>query len=223
MPRRSPGADTALEGGCKLIAPLHLLDLTGETARHLRGISDVRAEPASGWEGALPLPRTLFAGGPDSFWAAHVVEYRVNRISADWGVVHSVHRTPEWFAEAAPAVHRGNPSLSPPSLLRAMAVRGDTLWVAFDVARPDWRRAWSGIVDPPSGELARGEGPELTELVMGRIQALDLHSGALVVSRDLDGMVVSLDRDARAVVYDLDGNLQPRLRVMELSVGVPAG
>lgn len=200
--------------------PVHLVDMSGESAVHLAAAGESRVAVREGQPGVER--RTLAAGDAESFWAAQLLAYRIARISASGDVLETISRTPEWFGDIAPYAHGGSPTVPPPSMLRKLAARGDTLWLAFSVARPDWRRAWDRVVIPSSGELTASNSPETTELTMGRIEAIDARSGALLASREVDGLVVGLDDRANAVVYDLDGNLLPRLRVMRLSIeGAP--
>jgi len=100
-------------------------------------------------------------------------------------------------------------------------VSGDTAWLAFRIPNASWRRAWAHVRIPPSGELAGSNRPEPTELRASRIEVLDLLSGELIASRDVDGIIVGLGADNTALIYDLDFRYHPRLRVMRLSIESP--
>lgn len=195
--------------------PLHLLDMSGDQAVHVRSMGDTPREISSAQDGSA---RRRFAQSDgNSFWTAHLVEYRLARMSDEGEVLASLKRTPEWFPGTS-GVHRGNPTVPPPPLLSGSTISRDTLWLAFDVPRPDWQLAWREIVIPPSGELSGGNRPEITELIRSRIEAVDVQTGELIASQEVDGVVVQLYSGPGAIVYDLDSSGLPRVRVAGLSL-----
>jgi|GEM_PF-3166333 len=195
--------------------PLHLLDMSSENAVHVRAMGDNEGEIRAGQDGALR--RHLAPAGRHSVWAAHTVDYRLSLVSDNGEVLRSMHRKPDWFAEQS-GLHSGSPIVPPPPFLTSVAVRGDTAFLAFRVPHRDWRRAWARVRIPPSGELAGSNRPEPTELNMSRIEVLNLQSGELIASRDVDGIIVGLAQDNSAAIYDLDSRYHPRLRVMRVSI-----
>jgi hypothetical protein len=53
---------------------------------------------------------------------------------------------------------------------------------------------------------------------MSRIEVIDLKSGTIISQKDVDGVVVDIDDQMRVAVYDVSGDLQPRLRLFSLSL-----
>lgn len=198
--------------------PLHLLDMSRENAAHMRALGDIPGEIRAGQDAALR--RHLSPADRNSVWAAHTVDYRLSLVSDNGAVLRSVHRKPEWFAEQS-GLHNGSPTVPPPPFLTSAIVSGDTAWLAFRIPNASWRRAWAHVRIPPSGELAGSNRPEPTELRASRIEVLDLLSGELIASRDVDGIIVGLGADNTALIYDLDFRYHPRLRVMRLSIESP--
>ena len=197
--------------------PLHLLDLSRDPVTHLRAFGENRAEPPGGNSPAAI--RRLFPAGDGSFWAADVVQYRLIRYGADGTVLTRVRRqTPVFPGESRWSI--GSPDTPPPAFLETAAVRGDTLWVALRVPRPDWRDAWRDVRLPSRGEVAASRAPERTALHITRIEAIELRRGVVLAHRNLNGILVQLAPDLTAALYDLDENGVPRLRLIDLRLVV---
>lgn len=193
--------------------PLHLLDLSKPTATRLASFGDNDGAMRAGQNARLI--RRFVAGGTDSFWAIQVLKYQVSHYSADGRVLTSVRREPTWFARES-EWSLGSPRHPPYPALQTAAIRGDTLWVAVRVPRPDWEKAWSRTRASGAGEATRGRGPESTQLHMTRVEVIDLRNRTVIAARDFDGIIVNIDAQLRATIYDLDQGSEPRLHVLNL-------
>lgn len=198
--------------------PLHIVDMSGPTATHLKSFGDNRGELHAGETGVLA--RRFFNTDSRGFWATQIVDYTLSQYSADGHVLQTVQRNPEWFARTS-RWSIGNPTTAPPPAVQSAVLRGDTLWVATRVARTDWRRAWTGFSDIPATELTARQTPERTELYRSRIEVIDLNSRRLVTAGFMNGIVISIDQHLRAVVYDLDDESNPRLSRIDLRLSSP--
>ena len=196
--------------------PLHMLDFTASPARNQLSFGDNEAQLRAGE--SFKLVRKFFGASSTSFWAYHITSYQLTRYSRDGKIEITVHRKPPWFASVSPW-SLGSPSVAPPPVVQAAAVKGETLWVAVSVPRSNWRQAWRPERVAGKRELTMADAPELSELYRTRIEVIDTQSGTLLAQRDFDGVIVEIEDDQlNATVYDLGPALEPRLRVFKLSL-----
>ena len=195
--------------------PLHILDLSEPTATLRTSFGDNDGEMRPG-ENAR-LIRRFVAGGTASFWALQVLSYQITHYGADGRILASIRREPDWFADES-EWSLGGPERPPYPAVQTAAIRGDTLWVAVRIPRADWKRAWSDQRFFGAGEAASGRGPDPTALHMTRVEVIDVRKRAVIASRDFDGIIVDIDADLRASLYDLDPASEPRLRVFDLQL-----
>ena len=193
--------------------PLHIIDFSGSTANRIASFGDNNGEMRPG-ENAR-LIRRFVAGGTDSFWALQMLKYQVTHYGADGRVLTAIRREPSWFVGES-SWSLGSPRRPPSPALQTAAIRGDTLWVAARVPRKDWEKAWSGTRASGLGEVASGRGPDPTQLHMTRVEVIDVRRGTLLAVRDFDGIIVDIDSELRATIYDFDRDLEPRLRILGL-------
>jgi hypothetical protein len=193
--------------------PLHMLDLSKPTATLLASFGDNDGEMRPG-ENAR-LIRRFVAGGTDDFWALQVLKYQITHYRADGRTLASIRRESDWF-DGESEWSLGGPDRPPYPAVQTAAIRGDTLWIAVRVPREDWKRAWSDERLFGAGEAASGRGPDPTALHMTRVEVIDVRKRAVIASRDFDGIIVDIDADLRATLYDLDQASEPRLRVFDL-------
>jgi len=144
-----------------------------------------------------------------------VLRYQLTQYSAAGRALRTIRRQAGFFPGES-SWSLGSPAEPPPAFLETAVVKGDTLWVALRVARPDWKKAWAGVTLPGSGEIPASRGPESTQLHMTRIEAIDLRRGVLIAHRSFNGIVVHLGPDLTALLYDLDERQVPRLRLVDI-------
>jgi hypothetical protein len=197
--------------------PLHFLDFSEPHARQLGAFGENRGELRRGEPGTLV--RRFFGVNSTSFWTLQPVRYHLTRFAATGAPEETLVRTPEWFAEVSPLGGISPPTSPPRPHVSLAAIRGDTLWVAIYVARPDWKAAWDGI-DVRRGELTRAQAPGSTKLRMTRIEVIDVKRQRLVASRLVDGLAVYLGQDHSLIVYD-EPNDVPALTLFRLRVRNP--
>jgi hypothetical protein len=193
--------------------PLHLFDMSTAAAKRLASFGDNEAELRPGNSAALL--RRIIGFQRDSFWAMQVLNYQVTRYGSGGRILDSVRRRPDWFSTES-RWSLGSPRRPPSPALQTAAVRGDTLWVIARVPKPDWEKAWVGVSTGRASEVAAGKGPEPTQLHMSRVEVIDLRRGSVLVQADYDGIIVNLDAELRAVLYDLEKSGEPRVRIFQL-------
>jgi hypothetical protein len=199
--------------------PLHLFDLSGSGARHIAPLQRERgALRASDTPSQL---RRLFQGDQTGFWASHVLEYKLARVTVQGATVQEITRRPSWFSQSS-SWSIGSPTRPPPPFIEGAAIVGDTLWVAIRIARPDWQDAWSGIRVPLSGEMSRSQVPDRTELYRSRLEVIHRQSGQLISAGYVNGIVVHVTPDRHILLYRLTDSGEPRLTLHEVVLQSPS-
>lgn len=195
---------------------LHTLDLTGSVAERVRSFAENRpyfANRAKRYERIIaPSPR----GG---FVAAKAKAYEIVRYSDDGSVTDSWIRVADWAPTNAPSI-LGGPQHAPTWRLSGLHVdERDRLWVFTQVGRPDWRDVWraTGVDElPDSGDVDGSLGPRIWDLMLTRVEVLDLDRGVVVAQEDFQEFVYHVLADGRVVLAsDTEGGV-PLLHLAEL-------
>jgi hypothetical protein len=192
--------------------PLHLLDMSTSAAKRVASFGDNKGELRPNQNAALL--RRIVGVQHDSFWAMHVLNYQITQHGSDGHILDSVRRRPDWFSTES-QWSLGGPRRPPSPALQTAAVRGDTLWVIARVPKSDWEKAWAGVAAGRVSEVGAGKAPDPTQLHMSRVEVIDLRRGAVLAHADYEGIIVNIDADLRAIIYDLEEGGEPRLRIFQ--------
>jgi hypothetical protein len=167
--------------------PLHFVDLSAQPASITRSFGANGGEYRISDHGSL---RQEIASAIDgSLWTADVVNYTLRKWDVEGRLIHTLHRTPDWFGSQTNFYSPGTKTSPPPPRIRGINEDSNGRMVVIaHVARPDWMRAWEGLEDIPagSGEVAVSELPSYEDLYRTRIELVDLETGRLLSSQDTD-------------------------------------
>jgi hypothetical protein len=138
--------------------------------------------------------------------------YRVERWSYEGQLLKSLERRPEWFSvESVSAGTRDTPP-SP----RFTAVAEDTsgrLWSFLSVAAPTWREGW-----PKDRGETRVVAFSMEKMYRTVIEVLDPKENRVIARLQLNDWIIAVLPDNRAVVYTVNADGFPRLRIVRYAL-----
>jgi hypothetical protein len=163
--------------------PFHAVDLTtGEVLRSFGGDPSGAFSPRD-----VPLLVAFLDRDPDSgvIWTALRHRPLLQKWTRTGEPLATIELALPWFPEGGRASIR-SPSTPPDPAVSGLMHDGQYLWVSFQVARAEWRRAWPTQSEPVSGHPRPEELPVREALFRGRMLLLDGAGGRVLRTWDTD-------------------------------------
>ena len=190
--------------------PLHVLDRDGSISRSFGSLTGgvYRADMQD-----IIDSRQLAYADTDSFWAAHINQYLIERWTLDGRLLEALHREPPWF----PVWWAAQSDSETPPVPEVVSIEqaGDTLWVLAIVSGDSWR----------SGVEPRDRGYRVTDREVyynAVVEAIDLKRGIVIASRRMPFLLDGLLEGGLAVRNDADEFGNPVVWVYRLEIHNPS-
>ena len=165
---------------------------------------------------AMAAASRILAPSATGFWTVGQEHYRVEHWTRDGVSDAMLERIPAWPPRTSEGL--GLPDQAPPNGVQGIAEdRNGRVWVFTRVAAPTWREGWpKGTGDMRISAFSQ------EKMFRTVVEVLDPKAGRVIARRQLDEWIIAALPEGRAVVYAVDADDIPRLRVVRLAVdGVP--
>jgi hypothetical protein len=161
---------------------LHILDLS--SGRLIRSFGGPGANYAP--HDRERLIAQLIEGDDSShFWSISRTDLRIERWTITGEQVQVVTPTLDWFPQGGRG-RLGSPDVPPEPVVSGAARSGDTLFIAVQQPRRDWRRAWAALPQDPGPHPTIRTLPSLPRLYHLRILAIDLSEASMITVGDAE-------------------------------------
>ena len=189
--------------------PFHALNRTGSSFRSFGAVTG--GVSRTGMQDIADR-RVLAEAGADSFWAARMNQYMIERWAMDGRLLGTLHREAPWFEVWWES--QSDAETPPVTRIVAMEQVGDTLWVLAWVAGERWRSA----VEPDLRGYTVTNRDEYHSAVL---EVVDLGRGVVIASQRMPLLFDDLLEGGLAVRNDTDEVGNPVVWIHRLEIRSP--
>jgi hypothetical protein len=198
--------NTGIHTADRVGLPFHVLERDGSLARSFGSVTNgvYRADLQD-----IIDRRQLAQSAENSFWAARLNQYVIERWTIDGRLMETLHWEPPWFQVWWRP--QGDAETPPVATVIDLEQVGDTLWVLAAVPGDRWRSAVE-----PHGRLYRVTDPE--EYQNAVLAAIDVRRGGVIASRRMPLLLQGLTEGGLAVHTEADAFGNPVVHLYRLEI-----